>query len=320
MTNDERAMLNPTAYPKVNAVLDEYLAALEREFGAELVAVYLLGSLSTGSYVLGWSDINGVMIAQPDDITQLEARLQNVTQNFNTPPFTCLVPRAALEKAHWQTYNDRWGLINQTNLVEDGILIWGQELRDALERPNLEELRAYQIEQIIQLLEAAPGKKATAWQKSEWRGLPVREPRSEEWNYYRQHPTEIVDWLIYPARILLTWDKGRIGSKTEAVNHYIEEYHGPWEPILLQADTLRRAGAIELLTPETLTLFSRQTPGLFEWVVRRLLTILFLPNEWAEAARNLRRWLARDPTLPRPRPGETFEILIPNRKPWLRES
>lgn len=311
-------MLNPTPFADVNEALQEYLAALEREFGAELLSVYLLGSLSTGSYVPGWSDVNGVIIIHAGEVNQLEMRLERILQTVTAPRrllFDCIVPYAALKRENWQNYAAVWGLINQTNLVEDGLILWGAELRDELERPNLEELRAYQISELVRLMEGA----ALPWRKTPRPGLPLREPTADEWNYYRQHPTEIIDWLVYPTRVLLAWDKGRIGSKSEAVNHYIEEYHGPWEPVLLQADTLRRAGALELLTAETLALFSRQTPGLFEWVVKRLLTILFLPDNLPEAARNLRRWLERDPSLQPPRRGETYQIFIPNRKPWLKQ-
>lgn len=311
-------MLNSTPCADVNEALSEYLAALEREFGAELLSVYLLGSLSTGSYTPGWSDVNGVIITREDEVTRLETRLDRTLQTVPAPRrllFDSIVPQAALQREHWHNYAAVWGLINQTNLVEDGLLIWGAELRDELERPNLEELRAYQISELVTLMEGL----ALPWHKTPRRGLPLREPTADEWNYYHQHPTRIVDWLVYPTRVLLAWDKGRIGSKSEAVNHYIEEYHGPWEPVLLQADTLRRAGALELLTAETLALFSRQTPGLFAWVVKRLLTILFLPGDLPEAARNLRRWLEGDPTVHVPRRGETFQIFIPNRKPWLKQ-
>lgn len=310
-------MLNPTPFADVNESLKEYLAALEREFGAELLAVYLLGSLSTGSYTPGWSDVNGVIVVRAGEVNQLERRLERILQTVTAPRrllFDCIVPQAALKRENWQNYAAVWGLINQTNLVEDGILIWGTELRDELERPNLEELRAYQIGELVNLLEGA----ALPWRKTPRRGLPLREPTADEWNDYRRHPTEVIDWLVYPTRVLLAWDKGRIGSKSEAVNHYIEEYHGPWEPVLLQADTLRRAGALDLLTPEMLALFSRQTPALFEWMVKRLLTILFLPDTMPEAARNLRRWLARDPALRAPRRCEPFQLVIPNRKPWLK--
>jgi hypothetical protein len=129
-----------------------------------------------------------------------------------------------------------------------------------------------------------------------------------------------VDWLIYPTRVLLSWDKGRVGSKAEAVNHYIEEYHGPWEPALLQADTIQRSGDRELLTAPILTSFVGQIPDLFAWMVKRLLGILFLPDDITLAAHNFRRWLARDPDLPPARPGETYEIFIPNRKPWLKKA
>lgn len=306
-------MLNPTAYPQVNTALTEYLAALRAGFGDELLSVYLLGSLSTSSYVPGWSDVNGVAVVKQGDPAQLQARIQVIRQTvLDAHPqwsrllFACCVPMATLRQTNWRNQPEGWSLLDLTNLVEDGLLIWGQEIGYDLERPTLEELRAGLVAELARQLESpAP--------------LPRRAPRGDEWNSYRQSPTQIVDWLIYPTRVLLTWDKGRVGSKPEAVNHYIEEYHGPWEPVLLQADTLRRTGSLDALTPETLMALAGQTPGLFEWLVKRLLSILFLPPDLADAGRNLRRWLERDPSLPRARPGQTYDIVIPDRKPWLRK-
>ncbi len=317
-------MLNPTAYPQINQALDKYLDALQSEFGDELLSVYALGSLSTHSYVHGWSDVNGVVIVKQGD--QVHARAQAARQavlaahpEWRDWLFACCIPAGALKNVAWQNHPPGWGLVNLTNLVEDGLLIWGQELEE-LERPTLEALRAYLIWELINVLEVSPTEASLFWEKTYSRGLPLRAPQGGEWDYYGQHSTQVVDWLVYPTRVLLTWDKGRVGSKTEAVNHYIEEYHGPYEPVLLQADTLRRTGPLDTLTPETLATFAGQAPGLFEWMVKRLLSILFLPVRLEDAAHNLRRWLEHDPTLPPARPGQTYEILIPDRKPWLKKT
>lgn len=333
-------MLDLTSYPDVKAVLDDYLAALQGEFGDQLLAVYLLGSLSTNSYVPGWSDINGVIVTGPAEPAQLTARAraarQAVLQShpaWQASLFACCIPVETLRNTAWHDQPDCWSLVDMTNLVEDGGLLWGQDLRAELLLPNLEQLRACLVAQLIELLEAS--------QAAGRRAFPLRAPDRGEWEQYCQHPRELVDWLIYPARWLLTWDKGRVGSKTEAVNHYIEDYHGPWEPVLLQADTLRRTGSLDALAPSTLAVFAEHTPGLFEWMLKRLLSILVLPDDLAGAAQHLRRWLERDPSLPRVpglpydtfAPGEMGErvdrpqsppdqppdVFIPHRKPWLRE-
>lgn len=333
-------MLNPTDYPEVNTLLETYLAALQREFGDELLSVYLLGSLSTGAYVPGWSDVNGVSVIRQGEPAQLRARAQAASLAIvSTQPawrgrvFSCCVPAAALDNTSWQDQPEGWGPAELSNLVEDGVLIWGEEIRGGLQRPTLEQLRAAVLDQVATLLEAPPFP------------LPLRMPKGGEWAYYHQHPTIVVDQLIYPTRVLLTWDNGRVGAKSEAVNHYIEEYHGPWEPVLLQADTIRRAGFHEALTPETVAFFAGQIPSLFEWVVKRLLSISLLPTDTSQAAASFRHWLANQSQLPpayqgRPydnltpgalgelvhpsgpvQPGEAGEakdLFIPNRKPWLR--
>jgi len=337
-------MLHKTNFTEVDSALNEYLLALQAELGDKLLAVYLLGSLSTDSYLPDWSDVNGVIVVQ-GDLAELDARVEATQQALLTAHtewqamfFTHCLSIDTLKNTSWKNHPPNWGLIDLTNLVEDGKLIWGKEIRNELERPNLEALRAYLIWELVKRLESSlhtPGASRTS--------LPLRVPTSTEWDYYRQHPAQIIDWLIYPARILLAWDKGRIGSKTEAVNHYIEEYHGPWEPVLLQADTLRRTDNPTILTPETLIFFAQQTISLFEWLIKRLLSILLLPDDLTEAAHNFRRWLERDPDLARPHTGapyDTFvpgslgerispleseqsdpssEIFVPKRKPWLNK-
>ncbi|MBN1890838.1 MAG: hypothetical protein JW850_22775 [Thermoflexales bacterium] len=327
-------MLNPTDYPEVNTLLEAYLTALQREFGDELLSVYLLGSLSTGAYVPGWSDVNGVSVVRQGEPSQLGTRAQaaslaalSAQPAWRKPPFSCCLPAAALNNTSWQNQPEGWGPAELSNLVEDGVLVWGEEIRDELARPTLEQLRAYVLWKLANLLQAPQ------------LSLPLRMPRGGEWAYYHQHPTAVVDQLIYPTRVLLTWDTGRVGAKSEAVNHYIEEYHGPWEPVLLQADTIRRAGFYEALTPETVAFFAAQVPSLFEWVVKRLLSILLLPDDMSQAASAFRRWLAGQPQFSpayqgqpydnltpgalgkrtRPTgPGEAGELFVPNRKPWLR--
>ncbi len=333
-------MLNPTAFPEIDAALTEYLRALEREFGDELLSVYLLGSLSTGSFIPGLSDVNGVIITRQNNAHQLGAQVRATCQallashpDWQRWLFTGCISADALKNTTWENHPLGWGLVDLTNLVEDGRLIWGQELAEATQRPTLEELRAFLVWELAGVIESSASGPP----------LPLRAPTGAAWDHYRQHPLQVLDWLIYPARMLLTWNKGRVGSKSEAVNHYIEEYHGPWEPALLQADTLRRTGNLALLTPETLALFAGQAPSLFEWAAKHLLTILRLPSQMATAAHSLRRWLERDLTLAPPQPGapyDTFvsggvgertsptqsndphqppDTFIPSRKPWLRK-
>jgi hypothetical protein len=324
-----------TAYPEVDAALTEYINALQAGFGAELAAVYALGSLSTANYIPGWSDVNGVIIARQGDPKLLRTRARVVRDailekhpEWNKLLFTNCILVETLKNVTWHTQPEGWGLIDLTNLIEDGLLLWGQELRDDLELPVLEEVRAYQVWDLVRVIEAAQV------------GLPLpwRAPKGSEWDYYRAYPLHTVDWLVYSTRVLLTWDKGRAGSKSEAVNHYIEEYHGPWEPVLLQADALRRTGSLESLTPDIQDLFVGQTPSLFEWMVKRLLGILLLPTDMAQAAANLRRWLERAAVVPLQTglPYDTFlpgrlgervksddpnapDVFIPKRKPWLKK-
>lgn len=57
---------HPTNYPDVNALLAAILAGLQAVLGDKLVGLYLFGSLTTGSFVPGVSDIDLLAVTQDD--------------------------------------------------------------------------------------------------------------------------------------------------------------------------------------------------------------------------------------------------------------
>jgi hypothetical protein len=66
--------MHPTPYPHVNRVLDELLAGIQGVLGDKLVGLYLFGSLVTGSYDDGISDVDLLAATAADvDDEELEA-------------------------------------------------------------------------------------------------------------------------------------------------------------------------------------------------------------------------------------------------------
>lgn len=60
----------PTAYPDVNALLDEIRTGLHTALGDKLVGLYLFGSLTTDSFVPGVSDVDLLVVTRDDIDTQ----------------------------------------------------------------------------------------------------------------------------------------------------------------------------------------------------------------------------------------------------------
>jgi hypothetical protein len=192
-----------------------YLVDRTAEIFAERVsAIYITGSLSYGDFIPGRSDIDGFLFFEGalsgDDLRDYKRMIEAVEKMYpayagkilDHPVGTStLADRSALEKT--------LGSVNLTSLIQSGKLIYGRDIFMAVKPPTRWELDTYMACDVANILSRRPDRIPCAVeQDSSSRAL------------YCNDPGLLIQWLIYPARVLYTMKTGRIGSKKTAVVHY----------------------------------------------------------------------------------------------------
>jgi len=69
-------MMRPTPYPAVNAILLELLTSVQKILGAQFVGMYLYGSLSSGDFDPGASDIDFLIVTADQVSSEIFSALQ----------------------------------------------------------------------------------------------------------------------------------------------------------------------------------------------------------------------------------------------------
>ena len=145
--------------PAIKAVRRRVVDALE----GCAASIYIYGSLALGDFRPGWSDID-ILVLTEKEITEGQAgRLVNLRQvmlegeprnpyyrSFEGGMLSLDAFRLG-EKSrvvYWGTSGERitdsygFDSFSMRELLESGILIWGDDVRDGLPRPTFDELRA----------------------------------------------------------------------------------------------------------------------------------------------------------------------------------
>ena len=224
-------LLYTTPYPDTNAALSRAINRLQAQYGLDLTAVYLLGSLEMDDYVPDWSDIDGlVVLARPAEPLSEEAEAEGV--KLHLPVYTL----AQLRQPDWRT--NPFGMYGMLALMEYGRLLWGTDIRHLLIVPGFPSVRAYMVAEIARVIRERP------------LDLPVRAPQGVGGPRYQDKSVELVNWLFYPARVLFILETAHVGSKTMAVEHYTRHHFDAWEVWLRWADAYRHLSDRPPLTPK----------------------------------------------------------------------
>ncbi|HGG57314.1 MAG TPA: hypothetical protein ENK31_05915 [Nannocystis exedens] len=158
-------------------------------FGDDLLAVYLLGSLAHGGYSADCSDIDVALFFRPGyeaDLDALRASLRAVDGMLES--------RLSI---FWSTpgfIGGRFPALDRIDLLDHGVLIDGEAIDD-LPRPGREAIEA-------QLRAHATGY---------WASLTA------DFSGDRPADKELARCVLYPARLLYTWQSGEMASNDVAV-------------------------------------------------------------------------------------------------------
>ena len=165
-----------------------------RRIGDELLGVYLLGSLAHGGFNRRYSDIDlGVIAETPLGEDALDAMRAEAEAAFPD-----LAPKLSLFWADRSFSAGRFPPLDRLDYLDHAVPLAESE-RVRPDRPTLEEVRAY--------LAGAPFG-TWAHNAERFAALEALEP-GEHKPYLRAH--------LYPARLIYSWDTGRMASNDAAV-------------------------------------------------------------------------------------------------------
>jgi len=170
-------------------------------FGDKLRNVFQLGSLSHGGFSERFSDID-IAVVLHEPVT--DAVIDNVKQQILQLEPTALAKRVSL---FWTVSDFSWGRlrpVDQLDFLDNRECLWGEPLQDLPVRPALDIVRKDMHDH----------------------SLPYW---SEKTQYFTQQlPSddkafkEFVRCLLYPARLIFTWQLGKLGSNDEAVTYFTQ--------------------------------------------------------------------------------------------------
>ncbi len=189
--------------------------------GDALLGIYLIGSLAHGGFSRRYSDIDVAVVAEtgltPADFDAMRADAAAVS-----------IELAAKLSIFWtdRTFSaGRFPPLDRADYLDHGVALVERE-RVTPARPGLAEVRAY-----------LTGKPFAAWSQgaTQFAALETLEPKSHK-SYLRAH--------LYPARFVLSFMTGRMGSNDDAVE-WLKDRAPPGLDVALIAQALdcRRAAA-----------------------------------------------------------------------------
>lgn len=192
--------------PEARAAVD---AARER-FGHALRSAYLIGSLAHGGFAPEVSDVDVAFLLE-DDASADQRDFDEVKQAVVDQLGTELAQRLSI---FWSTRQwlasranaGRFPFIDQVDLIDHGVLVYGADVRETLPRPSEDELVTEAADFI-----------AARFETGEF-ARRVREPAY----LISLGSRAVVKAVLFPVRFILTAETGRCGANADAVAHYVE--------------------------------------------------------------------------------------------------
>lgn len=238
----------PTPYPEVNAAVHDLLTSLHAILGAQLVGMYLVGSLTLGDFDPLQSDLDLVIVTSGALADGTFAALRDLHQRFDhgTSAWAAhldaiYVPQEVLQEvsptAAWCPVLswpglltvaplEPWWSIWRYTLREYGIVVSGPVPRSLVVPVHPDDLR-----------------RASAAKVAEWRAQAHGDP---EWvaglHVWRQY-TYVVVTL---CRLLYTLATGALASKPAAARWAKREHPSRWSALIGRAITASRDNTAEV--------------------------------------------------------------------------
>ncbi len=232
--------MDPTPYPAVNAVLHLLLEGVRAILGADLVGLYLYGSLSSGGFDPASSDIDFVVVTtgelSGDTLTVLRAMHARIAASgrlWATKLEGSYIPRTALRRHNPATarhpsigvdwdfgigqHGSDW-VIQRHIIREQGVVVWGPPPRTLIDPVTPDELRAAAIDTVLDFWAAQ-----------------VQGPEPE-WLRPRAYQAFAI---LTMCRARYTIERGKVASKPVAASWACTALGQRWSPLIERALTWR---------------------------------------------------------------------------------
>ena len=192
-------------------VIADTVQAAEAVLGAEIEAIFVLGSLAHGGFAPLVSDVDVAIVvgATAPDTAEQMARVQNLVVDKASNP---LSERLSVFWADWHAVrtgegaHSRLGPVDRLDLLDSGRLLLGPDLREPSVRPSHEELVVMSADHILN--------KFTDAYLQRLRDTPA---------LLAGGPRAVTKAILFPVRFMYTLRTGRIGLNDTSARWYAAE-------------------------------------------------------------------------------------------------
>lgn len=219
---------------EVNLALEIFLRELHSQFGSRLLSVIVYGSLVHGDLAPGYGDLDFVAVVDGDLGPQEKAALKGMRTRLRSGNYgqvASMLEGAFLTRETlnlntsgsgfwWGTTGERpidrnpLGWLNSLDLRENGIVVFGADLRSQIPTPSREDIVG-EISDTVRM---------------------IRREASDAGRY-------VVDWMLQIARFLVIINECRLTSKTEGALWAEKHAKGSWRYHLSDCSRYRRDAA-----------------------------------------------------------------------------
>lgn len=233
-----------TPYDDINNLLDDLSKNLQRILGANLIGLYLIGSLTRGDFSRGSSDIDFLVVLNQtmfeDQLLKIAEMHLNIGEAYpewrkriegsyitkemltNIKPPKEPRPYVNANKMYSLVYGNEW-IINLYALYDSGITIFGADLKKLIEPINISEVR-----------EASKKNLLEEWQPKLKESTPF-----EEEDYDQDHLQAYA--ILTMCRILYMAKNENFPSKKVASEWVKKTYGKHWSDLIEKAENWKHS-------------------------------------------------------------------------------
>ena len=204
-----------TRNEKVKAVVSAVREAAPAAFGERCVAVYVMGSLARGGFSEAASDIDiGIMLRdplEPTDAAAIDAIANRAREREPELPNRISIFWGSVESLNNETKGGRYPPFDRLDLIDHALLLYGEDTRDQLVRPQQREL-------MVAGAAFALGYLATEERIAEFRCVERIADRGI---------VHLTKTILFPARFIYLERTGEVAGNDESCRYFVDHFEGP---------------------------------------------------------------------------------------------
>jgi hypothetical protein len=215
------------------AVLGRAVSAYQAALGSRLIAGYALGSLAHGGFSSLVSDVDlGLILHDPvtvKDRMTIRAVARSVSAAGSGLDQRLSVFWGTPATLAGQRRGGRFPPLDRLDLLENGRLLTGQDLRSAVARPDRAELLVAGAEFALAYLggDAKLPNRLRGWARLRRPDDTVLEEIRTPSRLVSSGPRQLTKIVLFPVRFLFTAETGQVGINALAAEHYLARANPP---------------------------------------------------------------------------------------------